>query len=164
MQFKIFVSYSTHDIEQVELLRQQLNGTPIEIFVAEHSVQPSEDLGEKISKAIEECDLFVVLWSKNAQDSDWVSQEIGRAGAMKKTIFPLVLTEGVALPGFISNLKYLPVYRDPEGAVVKTREIIVNSYNRKARALAQIEEKKQKDKEALALMGIGAFVLWAFSK
>ncbi|MEC4686651.1 MAG: toll/interleukin-1 receptor domain-containing protein [Nitrospirota bacterium] len=164
MQYKIFVSYSTHDIEQVGLLRQQLKGTPIDVFVAEHSVQPSENLGEKISMAIEECDLFVVLWSQNAQNSSWVSQEIGRAGALKKIVLPLVLTEGIALPGFISNLKYLPVYKDPEGAVVKAREIIVSSYNKKAHALAQIEKKKQKDKEALALMGIGAFVLWAFSK
>ncbi len=164
MQYKIFVSYSTHDLDQVELLRQQLRETPIDVFVAEHSVQPSENLGEKISKAIEVCDLFVVLWSKNAQNSSWVSQEIGRADAFKKNILPLVLTEGITLPGFISDLKYLPVYEDPEGAVIKARKIIINSYNNKANALAQVEEKKQKDKEALAFMGIGAFVLWAFSK
>lgn len=162
MRYKIFVSYSTHDIDQVELLRQQLNGTPIDVFVAEHSVKPSEDLGEKISQAIEECDLFVVLWSKNAQDSGWVSQEIGRAGALKKTILPLVLTEGLALPGFISNIKYIPVYEDPDNATLQAREIIVNSYNKKVHALA--EEKKKKDNDGLALLGIGAFLLWAFSK
>lgn len=166
MQYKIFVSYSTHDIEKVELLRQQLIGTPIEVFIAEHSVIPSEDLGEKISKAIEECDLFVVLWSENAQDSDWVSQEIGRAAALKKTILPLVLTEGVGLPGFISNLKYLPVHKNPEAALAKAREIIITSYNKKVHAynLAKAEEQKQKDKDTLALVGIGAFLLWAFSK
>lgn len=164
--YKIFVSYSTHDIEQVELLRQQLKGTPIEVFVAEHSVLPSQDIGATISQAIAECDLFVVLWSQNAQDSEWVSQEIGRASALNKTILPLVLTEGISLPGFINNLKYLPVYNDPEAALAKARELIVGSYNQKDLMLAQQEEKKQKDKdrEALALMGIGAFLLWAFSK
>ena len=164
MQYKIFVSYSTHDIEHVELLRQQLTGTPIDVFVAEHSVLPSEDLSQTISTAIAECDLFVVLWSQNANDSGWVSQEIGRAGALNKTILPLVLTEGLELPGFISNLKYIPVLKDSEQAVIRAREFIVKSYNQKAHMLAKIEEKKQKDKEALALMGIGAFVLWAFSK
>jgi TIR domain-containing protein len=164
VQYKIFVSYSTHDIEQVELLRQQLNGTPIEVFIAEHSVYPSEDLSQTISEAIKDCDLFVVLWSENAQDSGWVSQEIGRAGALNKSILPLVLNEGLTLPGFISNLKYIPVYKDPKQAVEKARELIVKSYNNNAHVLAQIEKKKQKDKEALALMGIGAFLLWAFSK
>jgi hypothetical protein len=163
MQFKIFVSYSTHDIEHVELLKQQLKGTPIEVFIAEHSVKPSEDLGNKISTAIEECDLFVVLWSQNAKESTWVPQEIGRAHALKKTILPLVLHEGISLPGFISNLKYLAIFEDTESALIKAKELIMNSYHKKVDTLAKIEAKKQKDKETLALMGIGAFLLWAFN-
>lgn len=163
MQYKIFVSYSTHDIEQVDLLDQQLNKTGIEVFIAEHSVKASEDLKEEISRAIVECDLFVVIWSKNAQESGWVSQEVGRAGALKKIILPLVLTEELSLPGFISNLKYIPVFTNPQSAMIKAREIIVNSYNEKAQALAikHAQEKKKKDSDALALMGIGAFILWA---
>ncbi|NQY26231.1 MAG: toll/interleukin-1 receptor domain-containing protein [Piscirickettsiaceae bacterium] len=169
MQYKIFVSYSTHDIAHVELLMQQLSDTPIDVFVAEHSVNPSENLGAKISKAIEECDLFVVLWSENAKNSGWVSQEIGRADALKKTILPLVLTEGLTLPGFISNLKYLSIYEEPSSAILKARESIVNLYNQKTKMLetkmlAQVEAKKQKGKNDLAVIAIGAFVLWAFSK
>ncbi len=161
MQYKIFVSYSTHDIEHVELLNQQLKGTSIEVFIAEHSIKPSEDLRKEISEAIEECDLFVVLWSKNAQDSEWVSQEIGRAGALKKAILPLVLTEGISLPGFISNLKYLPVFDNPEKAVIKAKEFIFDSYKKKAHSLAEV--KKQNGKDTLVVMGIGAFLLWAFN-
>lgn len=164
MKYKIFVSYSTLDIEHVELLRQQLEGTTIEVFIAEHSVKPSEDLKVKISTAIEECDLFVVLWSKNAEASGWVSQEVGRAGALKKIILPLVLTKGLTLPGFISDLKYLPVYKNPVAAVAQAREIIFNSYSNKFNMLAQIEAQKQKNKDSLTLMGIGAFLLWAMSK
>lgn len=168
MQYKIFVSYSTLDIEHVELLKQQLEGTAIEVFIAEHSVKPSEDLKEKISAGIEGCDLFVVLWSKNAEASGWVSQEVGRAGALKKTILPLVLAEGLSLPGFINNLKYIPVYKNKVNAISQAREIILGSYNNKISALAKIEVQKQmeaqKQKESLALMGIGAFLLWAMSK
>ncbi|WP_461480701.1 toll/interleukin-1 receptor domain-containing protein [Porticoccus sp.] len=119
---------------------------------------------DKITRAIEDCDLFVVLWSKNAEASGWVSQEVGRAGALKKTILPLVLTEGLSLPGFLSNLKYIPVYKNPELSVSQAREIIISSYNHKCKNLATIEAKKQKDKEALTLMGIGAFILWAMNK
>ncbi len=164
MKYKIFVSYSTHDIEQVDLLNKQLSGTPVDVFIAEHSVLPSENLGIVISNAIEECDLFVVLWSQNAQESGWVSQEIGKATAYNKPILPLVLTENISLPGFISNLKYIPVYKNPENAALQARNLIANSYNKKHQELALIEQKKQSDKETLALMGIGAFVLWAVSK
>ncbi len=106
--FKVFVSYSTHDLRNVNELQQSLDGTGVEVFVAEHSVLPSEHLSAKISSAISACDLFVLLWSENAKASEWVSQEIGKAHSLHKKILPLVLTEGLNLPGFISNLKYLP--------------------------------------------------------
>ena len=164
MKFKVFISYSTQDLTQVELLRQQLLNTPIEVFVAEHSVLPGEDLGIKITQAIAECDLFVVLWSENAESSKWVSQEIGHAKAKNKEILPLVLSKGLGLPAFISNLKYLPVHENTEAALTKARELIVAGYNKKSQALQAQEAKKQKDQEQLFLLGAGAFLLWAFSK
>jgi len=40
-----------------------------------------------------------LLWSKNAQASEWVSQEIGTAHGSQKPILPFVLEQGLALPG-----------------------------------------------------------------
>ncbi|TXT26400.1 MAG: TIR protein [Gallionellaceae bacterium] len=159
MNFKIFISYSTHDLDQVNLLRQQLANTPVTIFVAEHSVLPSQELPKEISKAIQDCDLFVVLWSENARDSDWVSQEIGRASALQKTILPLVLTEGLKLPGFIGNLKYIPVFSEPNLALSQAREIAISEYNKKA-----TQQKEQEQKTTLFLMGVGALFLWAINQ
>lgn len=163
MEFNIFVSYSTHDLEQVNLLHKQLTDTSISVFVAEHSVRPSEELAPKISSAIEGCDLFIVLWSENAKNSDWVSQEIGRASALQKPILPLVLTEGLNLPGFIGNLKYLPVYSNTAAALTQAREIVMAAYEQKLQ-LFLAQQKEQKQKDSLALMGLGAFLLWAFSQ
>jgi hypothetical protein len=162
LQYKIFVSYSTLDIGPLEQLKQQLDGTGMEVFIAEHSINPGEDLKEKISAEIETCDLFVVLWSKNAEASEWVSQEVGRAGALNKNILPIILTEGLSLPGFIRNLKYIPVYENPKYHNAQAREIILKSYQKKREHLAQAEEKK--GNETLAIMGIGAFLLWAMTK
>lgn len=159
--FKVFISYSTNDLLHVEKLQQQLIGNPVELFVAEQSVSPSQDLAKTINHAIEQCDLFVLVWSKNAEASAWVSQEIGKATALKKTILPLVLDEGMSLPGFIQNLKYLAVYNDPSDALRQARNIIVDTYEQKA-LLAAAAAQAEKDK--LALMGIGALLLWAFSK
>lgn len=162
MNFNVFVSYSTHDLLHVEKLQQQLINNPVSLFVAEHSVAPSQDLAQSINTAIEQCDLFVLIWSKNAEASSWVPQEIGKATAFKKIILPLVLDEGLSLPGFIQNLKYLPVHRDPAAALEEARKIIVNTYEEKKAKLASAAAKAEK--EQLALMGIGAFLLWAFSK
>jgi len=162
MDFKVFVSYSTKDLHQVSALQSQLANTPINVFVAEHAINPSQELASTIDKAINNCDLFIVLWSNNAKSSDWVSQEIGKATALKKTILPLVLDSGLNLPGFISGLKYLPVFSDPENALVQAKEIVENEY--KIKLDKAKSDKSQKDKSALALLGLSALVLWAVNR
>lgn len=159
--FNVFVSYSTHDLAQVSQLQQQLLGSPIEVFVAEHSVSPSQDLAQTINMAIEQCDLFVLLWSKNAETSAWVPQEIGKATALKKNILPLVLDDGMQLPGFIQNLKYLPIHSNPAAALEQARKIIFEAYEQKAKRAAAAA---QAEKDKLAMMGIGALLFWVFSK
>lgn len=154
MKFNIFVSYSTHDLPQAKALQKQIENTPIEVFVAKDSISPGEELTSSIREAIEKCDLFVLLWSKNAKDSDWVRQEIGEARGQKKKILPLVLDEGIKLPAFISDLKYIPLFKDLEKGLKEAGQFIENEYR----------NKKDKNIESLAVMGIGAFLLWILNQ
>ena len=167
--FKVFVSYSTLDLQNVTELRRTLVGTGVKVFVAEHSVLPSQALAPTISRAIAACDLFVLIWSKNAKASEWVSQEIGQAHSLQKRVLPLVLTEGMALPGFISGLKYVPVFKDPAKGIVSARNVMLRLLKAKQAALfaqrgAVQQRKKQKEKENMALLGVGALFLWAVSQ
>lgn len=157
--FRVFVSYSTQDLKNVAELQQSLIGTGVEVFVAEHSILPGQHLSEEISSAIAACDLFVLLWSSNAKTSEWVPQEIGKAHALNKQILPLVLTEGLDLPGFISDLKYIPMHSNSVSALEQARDIVLDGFRVKAAAM-----EKQKQNEALALLGLGAFLLWALSQ
>lgn len=157
--FKVFVSYSTQDLQNVTELQQSLAGTGVEVFVAEHSVLPSEHLSTRISSAIAACDLFVLLWSKNAKASEWVSQEIGKAHSLNKKILPLVLNEGLNLPGFISDLKYLAVFRDPQTAITQAQDIIIKQFQAKQAALRQKEDEKARN-----LLVLGGLALWLFSQ
>lgn len=158
--FKVFISYSTHDLKNVTELRQSLAGTGVEVFVAEHSVTASEPLSERISSAIGACDLFVLLWSANAKASDWVPQEIGKAHSLKKTILPLVLEDGLALPGFISGLKYLPVFRDPQAAMAHAQDFVLKQFQAKQ---AVVRQKKEQE-SARNLLVLGGLVLWLFNQ
>lgn len=158
--FTVFVSYSTHDLTNVTQLQQSLAGTGVEVFVAEHSVAASEQLSEKISSAIQACDLFVLLWSANAKDSDWVQQEIGKAHSLQKTILPLVLDEGLALPGFINGLKYLQVFKDPQAAMADAQKIVLKQFQTKQAATRQKEEAEN----SRNLLVLGGFLLWIFSQ
>lgn len=157
--FKVFVSYSTHDLKNVTELQQSLVGTGVEVFVAEHSVVPSELLSEKISAAIADCDLFVLLWSAKAKASDWVPQEIGKAHSLQKTILPLVLDEGLDLPGFISGLKYLPVYRDPQASFAQVQEFVLKQFQVKQDSIRLKEQEHGRN-----LLVLGGLILWLFNQ
>jgi hypothetical protein len=157
--FKVFVSYSTHDLRNVAELQQSLIGTGVQVFIAEYSVIASQPLPETISAAIAACDLFVLLWSANAKASEWVPQEIGKAHSLHKPILPLVLEEGLALPGFISGLKYLPVFRAPQVAMAQTQEFILKQFQAKQTAARQKEEENARN-----LLVLGGLALWLFSQ
>ena len=45
--------------------------------------------------------------------------------------------------------------------VTKAKEFIFDSYNKKVHSLAEV--KKQNNKDTLAVMGIGAVLLWTFN-
>lgn len=113
-KYRVFISYSTKDLPAVELARSVLSSAPlriaqgkcdVEVFVAEYDVAPSEPLAARILDAIIRCDLFILFWSSNSRRSEWVPQEIGVARGNMKPILPIVLEQGLELPGFIKDLQ-----------------------------------------------------------
>lgn len=152
MAYKVFISYSTKDFPLVEHVRNLLQNSSVEVFVAEYSVMPGELLTAEIINAIKNCNLFILLWSRNSKESEWVPQEIGIAASERKPILPAVLHSDISLPGFIRDLKYLPVYKNPEGALSWLR----------ANVFEQAQKKEQTD--GLVWLSLGAAVVWLFSQ
>src|SRR5690606_1008619 len=105
------------DLATASALRTWIQHAGAKAFIAEYSVSPSQSLASAIEAAIRRCDLFVLLWSGNAAQSSWVPQEIGIAKGLMKPILPIVLHAGASPPAFIGDLKYLPLYPDPNAAV-----------------------------------------------
>lgn len=97
MAYKVFISYSRKDIPNVDALRAFLQFPDVESFVSEYAVMPGAPIAATTKTAILVCGLFVLLWSKNAMASEWVSQEIGIAHGNHKPILPFVLELGLFL-------------------------------------------------------------------
>jgi hypothetical protein len=127
MPYRVFVSYSTTNLHIAQWAIQSLSrpGT-VEVFVAEYSIAPGSILDEHILSQIRICDVFILLWSGAARQSDWVPQEIGAARMAGKTIVPVVLDPNLDVPGFISNVKYLRAYEDWQGSF-STLKILVEA-------------------------------------
>jgi hypothetical protein len=152
MAFLSFISYSTHDIALATQTKTLLEQTGSSVFLAESSLAPGASLSVDITKAIKACDLFILLWSRNSQTSEWVPQEIGIARGADKPILPVVLDRGMSLQGFIKDLKYLPFYESPGSALAWLRQ---NVFQR-------VKKKEQTD--GLVWLGIGVAIIWLFSQ
>jgi len=155
MAYKVFISYSTKDIPNVDALRQFLQFPDVECFVSEYFVKPGAPLAPTIKAAIVGCDLFILLWSTNAQSSEWVSQEIGIAHGNQKPILPFVLEQGLALPGFIKELRYVAAFQNPQQAMYSLRETVMKN---------SLVKQNQQALGALALGGLVLLALVAASK
>jgi len=117
MAYRVFVSYSTKDLRLVDIIKSLLERPGIEVFIAQYSITAGAQLMPEILSAIKRCDLFLLLWSPNAKQSEWVPQEIGVARGLDKPVIPIMLKKGVDAPGFLRDLKYLPLYSEPEQAL-----------------------------------------------
>ncbi len=92
MSFNVFISYSTKDIEKIipHLERfRTIDG--VKTFFADESLIPGSKISNEITKAIKECDVFLLFNSSSAKKSNYVQQEIGIAIANNKNIIPIVL-------------------------------------------------------------------------
>ena len=113
---------------------------------------PGQSLSAEIIDAIKNCNLFILLWSKNSKESEWVPQEIGIATSEKKPILPVVLQPDISLTGFIKEQKYISVYKNPEVALSWLRKNVFE----------KAQKKEQMD--GLVWLCLGAAVLWLFNQ
>ena len=76
---KIFISYAHQDAKQVKMLAMAYKAQGVEYFYDRHVLCPGDIFEEKIFNFIDQCDLFILCWSKNAAMSDYVNKERHRA-------------------------------------------------------------------------------------
>ena len=151
MAFNVFISYSSKDLDVVTHIKHMLDNPHIETFLAEYSVDAGESLVGKIYSAIRQSDLFLLMWSSNSQDSEWVAREIELARSENKTIVPIKLDDESELPGVLSDTKYLPYHEEPEKILNWIHTTVFS-------------DAKSKAWEPVIWLIIGAALLWLFTR
>jgi TIR domain len=112
--YEVFVSYSTKDLQWATYLQQLLTDAQAIVFVAEYDVPPGQGLSDEISQRIDACDLFILLWSRHSEMSQYVYAEVFHAKARQKRILPIMLQRGLRLPDLLGDLKYLRLDQNPQ--------------------------------------------------
>lgn len=111
---RIFISYAHQDIEQVKKFAIAYSAQGVDYFFDRHSLNGGDIYEEKIFDFIDHADLFLLCWSKNAEQSDYVPKEIDRAlthaypqvshkDATLK-IFPISMEPHAPFPSKIQNI------------------------------------------------------------
>jgi hypothetical protein len=136
-------------------LKNWLQVPDVQVFVSEYSVAPGVPLAAAIQNAIRVCDLFILLWSKNAAASEWVPQEIGIARGSNKTILPFVLEKDLPLHGFIKDVRYVAAFQNPQQSAFALREIVLKN---------SLMKQNQQAMAALAVGGLLLLFLVGMSK
>lgn len=101
---KIFISYSHADEAQVRGFAECCRALGTDYFFDRHTLRAGDLFKNKILECINNADLFVLCWSKNAAESEWVQIERGHAlslirdGKAHLAIYPLSLKPEAPLP------------------------------------------------------------------
>ncbi|MFH1532235.1 MAG: Hsp70 family protein [Pseudomonadota bacterium] len=111
---RAFASYASDDRVVVLQRVQILVAAGIEVFQDVRSLRPGQQWERELYRHIDECDLFLLFWSKAASESDWVLKEVRHALARQEDpdappeILPIIL-EGppiVSPPADLAHLHF----------------------------------------------------------
>ena len=89
----VFISYSSKELDAVNLVRKTLKDNGISVWMAPDSIPSGSSYVAEIPKAISECKVFLLVLSNNSQKSEWVAREIDEAINNGKRIIPFQIEE-----------------------------------------------------------------------
>jgi hypothetical protein len=111
----VFVSYAFDDKLKIRKVLDRLKEKGIlsphdEVVDSSAAMVPGSSLRRMLREAIESASKFVVVWSDEADTSDWVNYETGMAEALGKPIL-VVVPKGKAsrVPGNLKDTQVIEI-------------------------------------------------------
>jgi len=106
---KIFISYNTENKETARLLAVELVEQGFDVWFDEWQLKPGDSITGGIETGISECDAFVLVWSVQAQQSNWVGTELRaalrrRVDDAKLRVIPVMLDD-TTLPALVADYR-----------------------------------------------------------
>lgn len=93
----VFLSYSRNNDVEAKHIQQMLVKKGIKVWRDQESIYGGEHWPKAIGEGISNHTLFILLWSKEAEDSHFVEFEWNTALALQKIVIPILL-DGTPLP------------------------------------------------------------------
>ncbi len=76
---RCFLSHNTVDKDRARSVGAHLTLSGVDVWFDEWEIQASDSIPGKLNEGLAAFDAFVILWSANANRSNWVRQELHTA-------------------------------------------------------------------------------------
>ncbi len=91
MQRRIFISYRRSDAREAALqLHDELSSRGFDVFLDTHDIRPAKAFQETLWHRLSDCDVTIMLDTKDYFGSKWTAQELGRSQALGIQILRVV--------------------------------------------------------------------------
>lgn len=121
----VFISYSSKDEKMVEQIVSILEEAGFSYWKAPEMIPAGSNYAREIPRAIEGCEIFLLLLSESSQTSIWVEKEVDCAINYRKTIVPINLTGTVLSDMFrfyLNNVQIISFCGNREIAAERLRQ------------------------------------------
>lgn len=171
----VFISYKAEEYREAKWIKDRLEAEGIRCWMAPASIPGGSNYAMEIPIAIRDCTAFIMVLSRQAQNSKWIPRELDRAINHDKRILPFCIDNYPLREHFsfyLSNVQCYKAWEDREGALrdmmVVIRELFAavpsqppSPHKRQDIPVKEISRKdaSRKGKQAAAAVLVAAVIL-----
>lgn len=125
----VFISYSSKDWEVVNRIVEELEILGVSCWKAPEMIPAGSSYAREIPKAIQNCNVFLLILSSMSQESIWVEKEIDSAICYRKTIIPVQIEElelNDTFRFYLNNVQMVTFYQNEEKAFATLKKELVS--------------------------------------
>lgn len=127
----IFISYSRNDYVDstgnvipdnlITTVKQKLDENKFPYWFDENGVRHGDEFVDILTKALDECDIFIAILTESSCKSDWVYRELSCAIDQKKLIIPIKAVDKypIKISFLLSTYNYIDHFNSPGTTISK---------------------------------------------
>lgn len=144
---RVFISYKSEEHKHADKVRQYLEDRDISCWMAPRDIPLGSNYADDIPKALQTCDIFVLLLSKKAQTSPWINREVSMAVGNKLRILPLMLEPCKLTTEYTYYLTNVQFYNLYQGEKRVMQEVVQQIYRVRGLEMQIPETQKAKERK-----------------
>ena len=123
---RVFVSYSSHDRDVAHRVCESLERAGLACWIAPRDIAAGANWGGSITEAIDNAVAMVLVFSRNADNSEQIKKELVLAGDARKVVIPARVEDLMPMnPSFryeLSSRQWIDLFDDWEAGIARIVE------------------------------------------